>query len=80
MSLLEIDGGIKGYSNRESYARDPRKASFREMHFLVCNLCFWCATSWMNLDELHIIECPSCGSESIFESMPEFDSDISKMT
>jgi hypothetical protein len=47
----------------------------RQMHFLLCNTCYWCASDIGS--ESMLTECPSCNSVEV-ESMPLSDKELYK--
>ena len=47
-----------------------RNGIVKNIHFLLCGSCFWCASQSTNCDVSEVItKCPSCKSKQI-ESMP----------
>jgi hypothetical protein len=47
----------------------------RQIHFLLCNTCYWCASAIGS--ESMFTECPSCNSVEV-ESMPISDKELYK--
>ena len=48
----------------------------RQIHFLLCNTCYWCASD-IDVRKPMITQCPSCNSVEI-ESMPISDKELYK--
>jgi len=56
---------------------DERKEVFKQIHFLLCESCFWCA-SYLNPHTISISKCPSCYNNKI-KWMPLPSTDIFKL-
>jgi hypothetical protein len=41
----------------------------KEIHFLICESCFWCASHFNNIDHTVTTKCPSCSNNRV-ESIP----------
>jgi hypothetical protein len=52
---------------------DAAPAKSKQIHFLLCGSCFWCA-SYLDLCET-VEKCPSCMNDKV-ESMPVSDKEI----
>jgi hypothetical protein len=48
----------------------------KEIRFLICESCFWCA-SCLNVAKMTVTKCPSCSGARL-ESMPIADNEISR--
>jgi hypothetical protein len=64
--------------NNNRHDRDNKKELSRQIHFLLCESCFWCA-SYMSSKNISIAKCPNCYSNKI-EWMPISKVDIDKLT
>jgi hypothetical protein len=61
-------------SSNEETAASPRARISKKIDFLLCNSCFWCASS-LNLRSFGVTECPSC-DENTIERMPLQENDV----
>ena len=66
MSFLET---ISYHSNINSKVTNSKKAIVKEIHFLLCRSCFWCA-SYFKIGRVISTKCPSCNDDDKLESMP----------
>ena len=53
-----------------------KKEFFKQIHFLLCESCFWCA-SYLSLESVSITRCPKCYNK--IEWMPISDVNLSKL-
>jgi hypothetical protein len=63
MEMISVLLGLK----KKLYS-EQREIAFSERNFLICNSCFWCASSLNNMHNFVDI-CPSCKDDKV-ESMP----------
>jgi hypothetical protein len=61
-------------SNDGGTATSPIGRISKKIDFLLCNSCFWCASS-LNLRSFGVKECPSC-NENTIERMPLHANDV----
>ena len=48
-----------------------------QIHFLICELCFWCASTYSNkADEHQISKCPNCNSGDIVKSISIYPQEL----
>jgi hypothetical protein len=85
MSIIQPQAAIfitksKDYPPLSPYVKPGatfgRNGVFENIHFLLCESCYWCASQSINCNiSDRIIGCPSCNSSKI-ESMPVSDGEI----
>jgi hypothetical protein len=57
---------------------NDQKGNSRQIHFLLCESCFWCA-SYLSLKNVSVAKCPICYSNKI-EWIPIPKVDLDKLT
>jgi hypothetical protein len=57
---------------------DGKKEFFKQIHFLLCESCFWCA-SYLSSKSVSIAKCPNCNNDKI-QWMPIPKVDLYKLT
>ena len=65
-------------NNNNNHDRDNKKELCKQIHFLLCESCFWCA-SYISSKSVSIAKCPRCYSNKI-EWMPIARVDLDKLT
>ena len=65
-----IEGGlimfnVPGLDNNDNNNGDDKKQDSKQIHFLLCELCFWCATSYLSPKNVSVAKCPNCYSNKI---------------
>ena len=65
-------------NNNNGHDRDNKKELSRQIHFLLCESCFWCASD-ISSKNISIAKCPNCYSNKI-EWMPISKVDIDTLT
>jgi hypothetical protein len=51
---------------------DKKTKTFKQIHFLLCESCFWCATSYLSPKNVSVAKCPNCYNNKI-KWMPVFN-------
>jgi hypothetical protein len=64
--------------NNNNHTRDDKKDLSRQIHFPLCESCFWCA-SYIHSKSVSVAKCPNCYSNKI-EWMPIPKVDLDKLT
>ena len=54
-----------GIDNNDNNNGDDRKELYKQIHFLLCESCFWCATSYLSSKNVSIAKCPNCYDNKI---------------
>jgi hypothetical protein len=70
-----LETRLDGNNNQ---ARDHKKELCKQIHFLLCESCFWCA-SYVSSKSISIAKCPNCYNNKI-EWMPIARVDLDKLT
>jgi hypothetical protein len=52
-------------NNNDNNNGDDKKEHFKQRHFLLCESCFWCATSYLSSKSVSIAKCPNCYNNKI---------------
>ena len=78
MSLFSIFGLQTRLNNNNHHDGDDKKENSRQIHFLLCESCFWCA-SYLSSKSVSIAKCPSCHSNKM-KWMPISTVDLDKLT
>jgi hypothetical protein len=82
-----MEGGIimfntcrleSGLNNNNNHDGDDKKELFKQIHFLLCESCFWCA-SYLSSKSVSVAKCPNCYNNKI-EWMPISKVDLDKLT
>jgi hypothetical protein len=66
-----VEGGLIVFNvpgldnNNENNNGDDKKQHFKQRHFLLCESCFWCATSYLSSESVSIAKCPNCYNNKI---------------
>ena len=65
-------------NNNHHHNADDKKENSRQIHFLLCESCFWCA-SYLSSKSVSVAKCPICYSNKM-EWMPIPKVDFVKLT
>ena len=65
-------------NNNHHLDGDDKKENSRQIHFLICESCFWCA-SYLSSKSVSIAKCPNCYN-SIIKWMPIPRVNLDKLT
>ena len=79
-NIVGLDNKTDNDNNNKNnrHDRDNKIGLSRQIHFLLCESCFWCA-SYISSKNFSIAKCPNCYSNKI-EWMPIPKVDIDKLT
>jgi hypothetical protein len=78
VSLFSIFGLQTRLNNNNHHDGDDKKENPRQIHFLLCGSCFWCA-SYLSSKSVSVAKCPICYSNKI-QWMPISKVDLDKLT
>jgi hypothetical protein len=65
-------------NNNNNHGRDDKKELSKQIHFLLCESCFWCA-SYISSKSISIAKCPNCHSNNKIKWMPISNINLSKL-
>jgi hypothetical protein len=75
-SISRLQTGLN--NNDNNHDGDDKKELSKQIHFLLCESCFWCA-SYLSSKSVSIAKCPSCHSNKM-KWMPISKVDLDKLT
>jgi predicted RNA-binding Zn-ribbon protein involved in translation (DUF1610 family) len=75
--MFNIAGLESGLNNNNQDCNDKKELS-KQIHFLLCESCFWCA-SYLSSKSVSVVKCPNCYNNKI-ERLPISKSDPDKLT
>jgi hypothetical protein len=70
--------GLETRLGNNNHDHDDKKELSKQIHFLLCESCFWCA-SYIYSKSVSIAKCPNCYSNKI-EWMPIPKVDLDKLS
>ena len=70
---------VPALDNNDNNNGDDKKGLSKQIHFLLCESCFWCATSYLSPKRVSVAKCPNCYNNKI-EWMPISKVDIDKLS
>ena len=76
--IFSIFGLQTRLNNKNHHDGDDKKENSRQIHFLLCESCFWCA-SYLSAKSVSVAKCPICYSNKM-EWMPIPKVDLDKLT
>jgi hypothetical protein len=56
---------VPGLDNNDNNNGDDKKELSKQIHFLLCESCFWCATSYLSPKNVSVAKCPNCYNNKI---------------
>ena|ERR687887_169607 len=64
-----VEGGVimfnvPGLGNNDNNNADDKKELSKQIHFLLCESCFWCA-SYLSSKSVSVAKCPNCHDNKI---------------
>lgn len=71
--LYTLKNGLSHADNKSNGNQMQTMLIGGERQFMICNSCFWCASSYLNIDNIFTKKCPLCQNNRI-EILPIFDS------
>jgi hypothetical protein len=54
-----------GLDNNDDNNGNDKKQHSKQIHFLLCESCFWCATSYLSPKSVSVAKCPNCYNNKI---------------
>ena len=57
--------GLDNNNSNNNNNDDDKKEHSKQIHFLLCESCFWCATSYLSPKSVSVTKCPNCYNNKI---------------
>ncbi len=71
MKVLNAEDVISAdINNNNNNTRISGNIISKEINFIICNMCFWCASLYSNANSSFNVKCPACDDNRNLESIP----------